>query len=43
NLDRQKLRQLARQGRKELAAGLPPQAYRELFQYLKQSLGSEPS
>ncbi|ATG75257.1 hypothetical protein CGX12_07210 [Zobellella denitrificans] len=37
-LDRQKLRQLARQGRKELAAGLPPKAYRELFQYLKQQL-----
>ncbi|WMC10161.1 ribosome biogenesis factor YjgA [Oceanimonas pelagia] len=37
-LDRQKLRQLARTGRKEQAAGLPPKAYRELFQYLKQNL-----
>ncbi|WP_116474435.1 ribosome biogenesis factor YjgA [Zobellella maritima] len=37
-LDRQKLRQLARQARKELAADLPPKAYRELFQYLKQNL-----
>ncbi|MCT7654885.1 ribosome-associated protein [Oceanimonas sp. NS1] len=37
-LDRQKLRQLARTGRKEQAAGLPPKAYRELFQYLKQHL-----
>lgn len=39
-LDRQKLRQLARTGRKELAAGLPPKAYRELFQYLKENLTS---
>lgn len=37
-LDRQKLRQLARTGRKELAAGLPPVAYRELFQYLKSNI-----
>ncbi|MFP2770057.1 ribosome biogenesis factor YjgA [Oceanisphaera sp. KMM 10153] len=43
NLDRQKLRQLARQARKELAAGLPPQGYRELFQYLKLNLGSDAS
>ena len=39
-LDRQKLRQMARQARKELAANLPPKAYRELFQYLKQNLES---
>lgn len=37
-LDRQKLRQLARTGRKEQAAGLPPKAYRELFQYLKENI-----
>ncbi|MFD1006904.1 MULTISPECIES: ribosome biogenesis factor YjgA [Oceanisphaera] len=40
-LDRQKLRQLARIGRKELAADLPPVAYRELFQYLKTNIGEE--
>ena len=38
HLDRQKLRQLARTGRKELAADLPPVAYRELFQYLKTNI-----
>ncbi|NLJ91920.1 MAG: ribosome-associated protein [Aeromonadales bacterium] len=38
DLDRQKLRQLARTGRKELAAGIPPKAYRELFQYLKANI-----
>ncbi|WP_417617755.1 ribosome biogenesis factor YjgA [Oceanisphaera sp.] len=41
HLDRQKLRQLARTGRKELAAGLPPAAYRELFQYLKANIAEE--
>ncbi|MBO1519251.1 ribosome biogenesis factor YjgA [Oceanisphaera pacifica] len=41
HLDRQKLRQLARVGRKELAAGLPPVAYRQLFQYLKANIKEE--
>ena len=40
-LDRQKLRQLARNGRKEMAAGLPPAAFRELFQYLKANIKEE--
>ena len=40
-LDRQKLRQLARIGRKEMAAGLPPAAFRELFQYLKSNINEE--
>lgn len=40
-LDRQKLRQLARTGRKELAAGLAPAAYRELFQYLKANVNED--
>lgn len=40
-LDRQKLRQLARTARKEAAAGLPPAAFRELFQYLKSNIKEE--
>ena len=34
--DRQKLRQLARQAKKEVTAEKPAKAYRELFQYIKQ-------
>lgn len=33
--DRQKLRQLARQAKKEQEGNKPPKAYREIFQYLK--------
>ncbi|CAH0524543.1 ribosome biogenesis factor YjgA [Vibrio hippocampi] len=36
NLDRQRLRQLARQANKEKKAGKPAKAYREIFQILKQ-------
>lgn len=35
NLDRQRLRQLARQAAKEKQAGKPAKAYREIFQMLK--------
>ncbi|MET1219240.1 MAG: ribosome biogenesis factor YjgA [Glaciecola sp.] len=34
-LDRQRLRQLIRQAKKEAEQNKPPKAYRELFQYLK--------
>lgn len=35
NADRQKLRQLARQAKKEQEGNKPPKAYREIFQMLK--------
>lgn len=37
-LDRQKLRQLVRQAKKERQDNKPPAAYRELFQYLRNEL-----
>jgi ribosome-associated protein len=37
-LDRQKLRQLVRQAKKERQDNKPPAAYRELFQYLRGEL-----
>ncbi|MCW8109825.1 ribosome-associated protein [Alteromonas ponticola] len=39
-LDRQKLRQFYRQINKEKEKSAPPKAYRELFQYLKNTIGS---
>ncbi len=36
NLDRQHVRQLVRQAKKEVSQEKPAKAYRELFQYLKQ-------
>lgn len=36
SLDRQKLRQLVRQAKKEQELGKPAKGYRELFQYLKE-------
>lgn len=38
-LDRQKLRQFARQASKEQQQNKPPKAARELFKYLKQQIG----
>jgi len=38
SLDRQKMRQYARQANKQLAENKPPKASRELFQYLKQHI-----
>lgn len=38
-LDRQRLRQLRQKVHKERAASQPPRAFRELFQYLKESIG----
>ncbi|MCW8091033.1 ribosome biogenesis factor YjgA [Alteromonas sp. ASW11-130] len=38
-LDRQKLRQFHRQIKKEKEKSAPPKAYRELFQYLKSTIG----
>jgi len=35
-IDRQRLRQLARQANKEKQLNKPPKAYREIFQYLKE-------
>ena len=37
-LDRQKLRQLVRQAKKEREGNKPPTAFRELFQYLRDEL-----
>ncbi|WP_087016691.1 ribosome biogenesis factor YjgA [Thaumasiovibrio subtropicus] len=39
--DRQRLRQLVRQAKKEKAANKPAKAYREIFQYLKELLLEE--
>ncbi len=39
-LDRQKLRQFHRQIKKEREKSAPPKAYRELFQYLKNTLSN---
>lgn len=38
NLDRQKLRQLVRQAKKEVEQEKPAKSYRDLFQYLKESI-----
>jgi ribosome-associated protein len=38
NLDRQKLRQLVRQAKKEVEQDKPAKGYRDLFQYLKESI-----
>jgi len=35
-INRQRLRQLARQANKEKQLNKPPKAYREIFQYLKE-------
>nr|WP_086938307.1 ribosome biogenesis factor YjgA [Thaumasiovibrio occultus] len=39
--DRQRLRQLARQAKKEKSTNKPPKAYREIFQYLKELFNEE--
>lgn len=38
NFDRQKLRQLVRQAKKEVEQDKPAKGYRDLFQYLKESI-----
>ncbi|TMN32563.1 DUF615 domain-containing protein, partial [Pseudoalteromonas sp. S2755] len=37
-LERQKMRQMARQASKEVKAEKPGKAYKELFQYLKEAI-----